>query len=621
MALVLAAGAAGGGVALLGTIATIRKALLLLDKSEQAVVEYFTEVRVINGPGVKLLMPCSYRRAYKRKAHMLSSVGYSVVKDMISGKERVEKGPKLLFLGPYDAVSRGGEALTLSQTEYTIVSNRISGEKALVKGPRVWFPETPFEESCGKRTAISLQDDEYVRLKDSATGQRWIQRGKAMIFLEPTWEVEGRTRKVLTLKAFEFVRLLNTLTGKVTVHRGEKTVVPGADEELLDGDKLSAIDLKVGEYIRLEDQATSEVRVLCGPERVFLGPSERVLDGGKQKAVQVDDENAVLVRDLGSGQLRLVTEKRLFVPGPSEAIEEVRKRIRLSAHEALITKDNLGQLRFHYGSAEKNGGVAPTAFFLPPHEQVVQQHWSSGLRREKRNLRIEIFDCRAQYMWFEFDTRTSDNVELMLEVTMFWQVQDLPKLVGATGNLPGDIFNQARSQFIKHVARVTLKAFMEQLHSISSTIYEEDQGFYESRGIKIMSLEVTRYKCSESRTSEVLQQIIEETTNRLNRLSQAESENEVKIFRMQGQIEQEKLNAELMEIQQAHAKAEARVGGKSEAERVAAFVEGLASSVPKLEDRVAIWQTLRKTDTLEAVSKGRGNLTYTPQDVSLAIKT
>merc|ERR1712048_313504 len=102
--------------------------------------------------------------------------------------------------------------------------------------------------------------------------------------------------------------------------------------------------------------------------------------------------------------------------------------------------------------------------------------------------------------------------------------------------------NQARSQFIKHVAQVTLKEFMEKLHVVSSSIHKEDKGFYDSRGVTIHSLEVTRYNCAEQRTSEVLQQIIEETTNRLNRLSQAESENEVKMFKMSGQIEQEKLN-------------------------------------------------------------------------------
>jgi len=243
------------------------------------------------------------------------------------------------------------------------------------------------------------------------------------------------------------------------------------------------------------------------------------------------------------------------------------------------------------------------------------------MRRLKRDLKIDRFDCRPQFMWNEIDCRTKDNVELVLETTLFWEVTDLAVMVRKTGNLTGDIYNQIRSQFIKHAAQVTLKGFMEELHRISKAIFEEDRDFYTSRGVSIHSLEVTKYSCSEKRTSEVLQQIIEETTNRLNRLSQAESENEVKIFKMQGQIEQEKLNGELLEIQHEHSKNEAAVFGAAEAERVASFIQGLSKDVPKLEDRIQMWQTLRKNDALSVVSQGGASLYYTPNDVNLSIKT
>merc|ERR1712146_856867 len=99
---------------------------------------------------------------------------------------------------------------------------------------------------------------------------------------------------------------------------------------------------------------------------------------------------------------------------------------------------------------------------------------------------------------------------------------------------------------------------------------------------------------AEASTSRVLQQIIQETTNRMNRLSQAESENEVNIYKMQGQIEQEKLNGDLLEIQHEHNKNEAQVSGEAEAERVGAFLSRLEKQVPKIGDRIAMWQVLRK---------------------------
>merc|ERR1711881_427272 len=181
-----------------------------------------------------------------------------------------------------------------------------------------------------------------------------------------------------------------------------------------------------------------------------------------------------------------------------------------------------------------------------------------------------------------------DNVELILEGTFFWEVVDLPLMVQTTGDTSGDICNHARSQFIKHVARVTLKEFMDDLNCISNKVYEEDTHFYASRGVKVHSLEVTRYACAEASTSEVLQQIIQETTNRMNRLSQAESENEVNLFRTQGQVEQSRVNNDLLAIQHEQAGADARVHGCAEADRIAAFVKGLEKDVPDQQDRIGM---------------------------------
>merc|ERR1712048_899680 len=382
-------------------------------------------------------------------------------------------------------------------------------------------------------------------------------------------------------------------------HQGEAIIFPEAHEVALDGDKLSALDLKVNEYVKLLDKGSGDIRVVAGPNQVFLGPLEQVLDGGKQKAKTVDENHAVLVRDKGTGELRLITEKQLFMPSANESIEEVRELINLAQHEAMIIKDKDGNFHFHYGGG---GNDESHSFFLPPYAEIVRLCWSRGRRRETRDLYIDRFDCRAQYMSFEFNCRTKDNVELVLEGTFFWEVTDLPLMVRTTGDTSGDICNHARSQLIKHVARVNLKEFMDDLNTISSKVYSEDLSFYASRGVTVHSLEVTSYQCAEASTSKVLQQIIQETTNRMNRLSQQESENEVLLFKMQGQIEQEKLKAELLTIQNQHSKAEARVRGQAEADQLAAFVDGVKTEVPTvvLADRRAAWKTLRKNDALSA---------------------
>merc|ERR1719453_2546474 len=153
-------------------------------------------------------------------------------------------------------------------------------------------------------------------------------------------------------------------------------------------------------------------------------------------------------------------------------------------------------------------------------------------------------------------------------------------MMRVTGDTSGDMCSHVRSQFIAQTAHMSLKQFMEEQHVVSKKVLEGDEEFYKARGIKMHSLEITRYQCADKSTAETLGQIIQETTNRLNRLSHAESENEVNLYRLQGQIEQAKQNSRLLEIQHSQTEKEACVAGKAESDRVGAFLDGLADKVP-----------------------------------------
>merc|ERR1719311_122949 len=107
----------------------------------------------------------------------------------------------------------------------------------------------------------------------------------------------------------------------------------------------------------------------------------------------------------------------------------------------------------------------------------------------------------------------------------------------------------------------------------------------------------------------------------MNRLSQQESENEVKLYALSGLIEQETRRADLLKVLQSHKLMEARNEGEAEAERVKAFLASTEATVPALDARVGLWNVLRKQDALQAVSSGPARLYFTPSDVNLSIET
>jgi len=496
-------------------------------------------------------------------------------------------------------------------------------EQTIIHGPKAAVLPI-FRKSIEVRKAVSLGAMDYCVIKNNLTGDKRVEVGPKLVFRNPYDEVlknyKGLEKRTATsLKSNEYARLVDERTGEVRVVRGQRgCLVPGPYEKYIDGDKMQAVDLRVYEYVKIQDRETGTIRTERGEQLVFLGPFE-VLMEPKKVAIEVDESTAVLVRNKRSGQLSLVTEKMLFVPSNDEEVLEVRQLIKLADYEACIVRDKTGKDIFYFGKNEDQ-----RSFFLPPHSELVALKWSRGRRRERRDLKITKLDLRPMYMSFEFNCRTNDNVELVLEGSFFWEITDLQAMVKFTNDTTGDICNHARSRFIELVSKVTLQEFMLQFNKIAEKVHSNDSSnFYDQRGVKIHSLEVTGYRCAESSTALILEEIIQETTNRMNRLQQQESENEIQLKQIRGDIEEEKARAELLQIQTDNSNARSKMEGLAEAERVKSFLVDLSRSFPEMDEttKISLWNTLRKEDALKAVSSGNAKLYFTPRDANLSIET
>jgi len=188
-----------------------------------------------------------------------------------------------------------------------------------------------------------------------------------------------------------------------------------------------------------------------------------------------------------------------------------------------------------------------------------------------------------------------------------------------TSDASGDVCAHARSCFIQLVSKVKLAEFMDTFNAIAHKAHSSDDEFYRRRGIKIHSLEVTQYKCADKTTSAILQQIIMETTNRMNRLSRQESENDVELAKIHASVEQEKARSEVLKIQEQHAISTARAQGEAEAEKTVAFLKFVESALDCKETAKNMWEALRKQEGLKAVAGGKAQVYFTPQDANITI--
>jgi regulator of protease activity HflC (stomatin/prohibitin superfamily) len=322
-----------------------------------------------------------------------------------------------------------------------------------------------------------------------------------------------------------------------------------------------------------------------------------------------------LLRDISTGQLELITERGIFFPTPYQEIVEVRKQIALEDSQIIVIKDRSGKYRIRRGTDDER------SFFLAPYEEIVPFIWSTGIHKDKRTLRLEALDLRPKFMWYEFEARTQDNVELTLGITFFWQIVNVEGMLATTDDATGDICSHARSSIIQAVSQVTLERFLADFNNIvRRVVVESHDPFYSDRGVTLNAVEVRSIACKDPKTQDILNEIIQETTNRLNRLQKQESENEVRLRQMAGDTEVEKAKTNLLELQRENELNQATAIGDAEARRVAAFLAGLGESLT-IQNKLEVFNLLRKGEVLNALSQGHAQLYFTPADVNLSIES
>ena len=609
-----------------------------LQPNEQLVLRGLSAVTVRNGPGAVVYAPL-INTARKRRGTKLDELQYMVVKNELTGLEFAVGGPRLYFLGAHEVADwEPRRKIVLEKHEYVRLLDATSGQQRLIKGPAKVVPE-PFESMVDgdePSKATKLSKRQYVRVTETLTGAQRVVSGPTLFFPD-AYETVGDIDEAIELSKLQYVEVTETLTGAQRVVSGPTLFFPDAYDAV--GDVGEAFEVRKHQYLKLLDQTTGALRVERGEKNVFPRAHEAAAEGGVQDAVNVDDETAVLVLDRATGQQRLVEARGLFFPAALETIVEVRTLVRVAPHEVAIVRDNAGAYSFHSGNG--TGGGRGTAFFLPPHCELVTMHWSSGTSAEdaesnvvrnakavKYKVPITKVDLRSQYAFFEYKVRTSDNVELLLEGTIFWQVVDVPRMIERTGDPKGDVWYHARSSLIQAVSAVTLEQFMASFNAIVSRAAATDAAFYEQRGVRLHGLEVVRYECADGKTAGVLQEIIQETTNRINRLQKQKSENEVEAERLSSQIDIERQRTQLIEAQTANQKLQAAVAGESEGTRLAqsslAFLELLDGSVPDAATRLQLLRFFSEQHTLVTqtahLAGGNATLFLTPENFQLRMQ-
>merc|ERR1711879_370194 len=104
---------------------------------------------------------------------------------------------------------------------------------------------------------------------------------------------------------------------------------------------------------------------------------------------------------------------------------------------------------------------------------------------------------------------------------------------------------------------------MNTFSELTSNVIDNDQ-YYAERGVQVHEVSVIRYECANPSDAKVLEQIIQETTKRMNELTAQNSKNDVQRASIEGEIALEEQRTKLLQIKSENDKVSAGALGEAE---------------------------------------------------------
>lgn len=255
---------------------------------------------------------------------------------------------------------------------------------------------------------------------------------------------------------------------------------------------------------------------------------------------------------------------------------------------------------------------------------------SASVEQQSSKMMVTKIDTRSQKLFFRYSVFTSDNVKLVLDGTIFWNIGNVAKMINQTSDPSGDVWHHARSGLIQAVSRSTLGNFMLSMSSISSEASESQRRdtFYTNRGIEVDSIEITAFEVADSTTSQILQDIILETTERINRLQKQTSSDEIAAARLIGDIKLERKRTQLVIYRATNELLRAEMAGDIEGLRrlgfANTFIGGLNVSVPSLDTRIDLFKHYQlvqsRNEMTNDLGAGGQRFFVTPLELGLSLK-
>lgn len=209
---------------------------------------------------------------------------------------------------------------------------------------------------------------------------------------------------------------------------------------------------------------------------------------------------------------------------------------------------------------------------------------------------VTYLDKRMQRSFYNFEVRSQDNVKLLIQGTVYWQIVEPRRTFNGTADPEGDVWLRARSALIGVVSSLTWNDFMTAFNRVIENAYQTERldSFYSDRGIALLGMDLLHYAPTDARTIASLNSLVKANTARILALARQRTKSEIRAMQITANLAMEANKTVFIQAKALNDRIDAETRGATEGGRKAtqanAYLNGIATDFPDVADRVTLYK-------------------------------
>jgi regulator of protease activity HflC (stomatin/prohibitin superfamily) len=482
-------------------------------------------------------------------------------------------------------------------------------------------------------TLYCRQNEMVIIYNDKDPSMTRYEYGPGIVKLTDGWErYDCQGVQAQTVLDQDDYLLVQDLHGTVRVEKGPQVFRFKEYGEALvtlpnvSAEEMQSVQVPVNQYMIVFDREDTEepYKHIRGPAKYYPEPFQTITKNKKTGTFyfpceEITSSSAIHLQ-ASTGKVILLDTPQFYMPKVGESVIKRVDRTILSPNDFCILKSPSGKMFVRNGKIPSD-----RSFFIAPYQEFVTF--------DNLGTKNQILSVLPQFLAHTFVVLTNDNVNLMLEIRISYQIRDVETFTQRAINFFDYIRSHVQNVLLDKFAGIQLREFMVKFSSVAQECIPECSDYFSNFGIDIRDIQILDYRCPNKDTQELLAQDIHSNVTKQNQLrakqndvaiqeeankvqmkqkdlevemslkenevdlSKKELEVDIRIKEMDIEIQEELKRRELLDVKRENDLVEAEFEGRAKGHEIAEFLKGIDPKLTSTQ-KLKVWN--RRQDLTQA---------------------